>query len=109
MFGRIGPMELVLVLTIALIIFGPSKLPEIGKSIGRAINEFKSQANSITKDLDISDINEQSKSGSTGSGSAENTAAAGGSADTGAGAGSGAGRTGESSENAENAEHGRET
>ncbi len=56
MFGRIGPMELVLVLTIALIIFGPSKLPEIGKSIGRAINEFKTQANSIAKDVDITDL-----------------------------------------------------
>ena len=56
MFGRIGPMELVLVLTIALIIFGPSKLPEIGKSIGKAITEFKNQANSIAKDVDISDL-----------------------------------------------------
>ncbi|HCX62365.1 MAG TPA: twin-arginine translocase TatA/TatE family subunit, partial [Clostridiales bacterium] len=40
--GRIGPGELVLLLLIALVIFGPSKLPEIGKSMGSAINEFKS-------------------------------------------------------------------
>ncbi len=58
MFGRIGPMELVLILTIALIIFGPSKLPEIGRSIGRAITEFKSQANSIAKDVDISNLDD---------------------------------------------------
>ncbi len=61
MFGRIGPMELVLILTIALIIFGPSKLPEIGRSIGRAITEFKSQANSIAKDVDISNLDDTGK------------------------------------------------
>ena len=51
MFGRIGAMELVIILAIALVIFGPAKLPEIGKSVGRAINEFKSQANKITDDV----------------------------------------------------------
>ena len=45
MFGRIGPWELILVLLIALVIFGPSKLPEIGKSLGRAFTEFKSSLN----------------------------------------------------------------
>ncbi|NYB75740.1 twin-arginine translocase TatA/TatE family subunit [Sedimentibacter hydroxybenzoicus DSM 7310] len=48
--GRIGPGELILLLLIALVIFGPSKLPEIGKSMGSAINEFKSQMNKATKD-----------------------------------------------------------
>ncbi len=48
--GRIGPGELVLLLLIALVIFGPSKLPEIGKSMGSAINEFKSQMNKINKE-----------------------------------------------------------
>ncbi len=48
MFGRIGPWELILVLVIALVIFGPSKLPEIGKSLGKAFTEFKSAMN--TKD-----------------------------------------------------------
>ena len=41
MIGRIGPTELVLMLAIALIIFGPKKLPEIGKAIGQSIREFK--------------------------------------------------------------------
>lgn len=40
-FGRFGPVELVLVLAIALLIFGPKKIPEIGKAIGRTIKEFK--------------------------------------------------------------------
>jgi len=48
--GRIGPTELILILAIALIIFGPSKLPEIGKSIGLALSEFKSSSNKSTED-----------------------------------------------------------
>lgn len=43
-FGRIGFPELILILAISLVIFGPSKLPEIGKSLGKALNEFKSGA-----------------------------------------------------------------
>ncbi|WP_028308106.1 twin-arginine translocase TatA/TatE family subunit [Desulfitibacter alkalitolerans] len=53
MFGMIGPLgmwEIVLILIIALIIFGPGKLPEVGKAVGRGIKEFKSAANSITSD-----------------------------------------------------------
>ncbi len=48
MFGRLGPMELVLILVIALVIFGPSKLPEIGKSFGKAIREFRDHSNKIS-------------------------------------------------------------
>ena len=49
--GRFGMSELVLILAIALVIFGPSKLPSIGKSIGQAIGEFKAQANKLTEDV----------------------------------------------------------
>ncbi len=55
MFGRIGAMELVIIFSIALLIFGPAKLPEIGKSVGRAINEFKGQANKISEDVKLAD------------------------------------------------------
>ncbi len=41
MFGRLGIPELLILLVIALIIFGPEKLPEMGKSLGRSISEFK--------------------------------------------------------------------
>ena len=41
MFGSIGMPELIIILVIALIIFGPRKLPELGKSLGQSINEFK--------------------------------------------------------------------
>lgn len=37
----IGPMELIIVLAIALIVLGPKKLPEVGRSIGRGMREFK--------------------------------------------------------------------
>ncbi|MFZ2635757.1 MAG: twin-arginine translocase TatA/TatE family subunit [Rectinemataceae bacterium] len=40
MTGGIGPMELILILVIALVIFGPKKLPEIGKAIGDAIRRL---------------------------------------------------------------------
>jgi len=41
---RFGWQELILVLVIALIIFGPGKLPDVGKSLGKAIGEFKKGA-----------------------------------------------------------------
>jgi sec-independent protein translocase protein TatA len=52
MFGRIGPMELILILVIALIIFGPKKLPEIGKAIGDAFKAFKKTQEDVSKEVD---------------------------------------------------------
>ena len=49
---NIGPLEIVLVLIIALIVFGPKRLPELGRSMGRGIREFK---NSVTGDKDDDD------------------------------------------------------
>jgi sec-independent protein translocase protein TatA len=60
MFGKIGAGELILILAIALVIFGPSKLPEIGKSLGEAINNFKGYSNKLSKELEV-DINETDK------------------------------------------------
>jgi sec-independent protein translocase protein TatA len=39
--GSIGPLELVIVLVIALVVLGPKKLPDVGRSIGRGMREFK--------------------------------------------------------------------
>ncbi len=47
MIGRIGPLEIMLILAVALIIFGPAKLPELGRSIGNGLKEFRK----ATKDL----------------------------------------------------------
>jgi sec-independent protein translocase protein TatA len=41
MLGNIGPLEIIVVLIIALIVFGPKRLPELGRSLGRGIREFR--------------------------------------------------------------------
>jgi sec-independent protein translocase protein TatA len=52
MFGSIGLPELLIIFTIALIIFGPRKLPELGRSLGRSLNEFKRASNELRHTLD---------------------------------------------------------
>ena len=52
MFGSIGMPELVIILVIALIIFGPRKLPELGRSLGRSIGEFKRASNELRNTLE---------------------------------------------------------
>ena len=42
MIGKLGPMELLVLLAIALLIFGPSKLADLGKGLGEGIKNFKS-------------------------------------------------------------------
>lgn len=51
MFSNIGLPELILILVIALVIFGPGKLPEIGRSLGRAIREFRRSTQEAVEDL----------------------------------------------------------
>ncbi|MFF2290424.1 twin-arginine translocase TatA/TatE family subunit [Peribacillus butanolivorans] len=52
MFSSIGIPGLILVLVIALIIFGPKKLPEIGRAFGRTLTEFKSATKELVSDED---------------------------------------------------------
>jgi TatA/E family protein of Tat protein translocase len=47
MFGNIGLPEMLVILAIALLIFGPKKLPEVGRSIGKAMREFKKSTEEI--------------------------------------------------------------
>lgn len=52
MFG-IGMQELLLILVVALIVLGPKRLPEVAKSLGKAMNEFKRAASDIKESLDL--------------------------------------------------------
>jgi len=52
MFGSLGMPELVIILVIALIIFGPRKLPELGRSLGKSIGEFKKASNELRSTLE---------------------------------------------------------
>lgn len=49
--GNVGPWELILILAIALIIFGPGKLPEAGKAIGRAMREFRNASSGLKNEI----------------------------------------------------------
>jgi sec-independent protein translocase protein TatA len=52
MFGSIGMPELIIIFVIALIIFGPRKLPELGRSLGKSIAEFKRASNELKSTLE---------------------------------------------------------
>jgi sec-independent protein translocase protein TatA len=50
MLGNIGPLEIGLVLIVALIVFGPKRLPELGHGLGRGMREFKESVTGENKD-----------------------------------------------------------
>jgi sec-independent protein translocase protein TatA len=60
MFGSIGPAELILIFVVALLVFGPKKLPEIGRSVGKALREFKKTTDEIKgrieEEIDASEL-----------------------------------------------------
>jgi sec-independent protein translocase protein TatA len=53
---NVGPLELVIVLVIALVILGPKRLPEVGKSIGNGMREFKDAISGNSKDDDDDEV-----------------------------------------------------
>ncbi len=60
MFGRLGSTELLIILGIVLIIFGPSKLPELGKTLGNGIRELRSSTKDLKESIDLEeDVNNQ--------------------------------------------------
>jgi len=59
MISNIGIPGLILILVIALIIFGPKKLPEIGRAMGQTLKEFKNSTKELTKDDD--EVDDESK------------------------------------------------
>ncbi len=60
MFGSLGFPELLLILAVALIVFGPRKLPEIGRTLGKALGEFKKATDdlktTIEREVRIEDL-----------------------------------------------------
>ena len=52
MLGSLGTPELILIFVIALIVFGPRKLPELGRSLGRGIAEFKKASSELQRTLE---------------------------------------------------------
>jgi len=58
MFG-IGATELVLILAIALIVFGPKRLPELARALGKSIKEFRKASEEVKSSLNVVDIDEK--------------------------------------------------
>ena len=52
MFGSLGLPELILIMVVALLVFGPRKMPEIGRSIGRALGEFRRASNDFRRTIE---------------------------------------------------------
>ncbi len=52
MLGNIGPLEIIVVLIIALVVFGPKRLPELGRSLGKGIREFRGSVSGEHDDED---------------------------------------------------------
>jgi sec-independent protein translocase protein TatA len=59
--GLFQPLHLIIILAIALVVFGPGKLPELGKGLGKSIREFKKAMSDANKDIDITPDKETPK------------------------------------------------
>ena len=60
-FMSIGPVEIVIVLALALLVFGPERLPQMGRTLGRAMREFRKASGDITGALSFADDDEDEK------------------------------------------------
>jgi len=67
MFG-IGPMELVLILVVALLVLGPKRMPELARTLGKGLNEFRRASSDLRQSLAIDEIQNELRDGLTGSG-----------------------------------------
>jgi TatA/E family protein of Tat protein translocase len=56
-FFNIGPMELLLILVVVLVVFGPTKIPDIGASIGKSLRQFREASKELTENLDLEALN----------------------------------------------------
>ncbi len=60
---NIGPLEILLILVLALLIFGPDKLPTIGRDVGKALRSFREASTTITREVNrqLAEIEEEAK------------------------------------------------
>ena len=63
--GPLGFPELAIIFVVALIVFGPRKLPELGRSLGKGLSEFKRASNDLRNTLDDEIRNEDRRASST--------------------------------------------
>jgi len=61
MFGSIGTSELLVILLIALLLFGKDRLPDLARSIGKAVRQFRSAIDEVKDELNIDDMNHDFK------------------------------------------------
>jgi TatA/E family protein of Tat protein translocase len=54
--GNIGPFEIAVVLVVALLVFGPKRLPEMGRQVGRAMREFRDATSGIRSELGVDEM-----------------------------------------------------
>ena len=67
MFG-IGPMELVLILVVALLVLGPKRMPELARTLGRGLGEFRKASNELRQSLALDEIQNDLRDGIAGAG-----------------------------------------
>lgn len=68
MFG-IGPMELVLILVVALLVLGPKRMPELARTLGKGLSEFRRASHDLRQSLALDEIQNELRDGLTGAGS----------------------------------------
>ena len=56
MFGSFGFSEILVIMLLALILFGPKRLPDLARSLGKGLNELRRAAEDVKSELDLSDI-----------------------------------------------------
>jgi TatA/E family protein of Tat protein translocase len=61
MFGSIGTPELLVIMLVILLLFGPKRLPELAKGIGKGIRQFKKAMDDVKDEIDITDIDRNLK------------------------------------------------
>lgn len=56
-----GPIEVILVVIVAALVFGPKRLPELGRGLGQSIREFRSGTRELRRDLDLTGTDQEAR------------------------------------------------